>query len=199
MTTECDRSFTRSDALAKHMRTVHETEALRPSDPVPKGHSSQQTMATPVPGKGKRGRKSKGAASPDAIEDSDPIFAKSGGLYSVADGFSDDEIKYKPKELYAYLCKKVEVLEEEKRKLEKERDHWRERHKRNYAIKERYLDEKAFGSVEKVQIWKGKSMTTLSTPIQDAEGGEDVDAEAEIEESEVEAGRDEEGDLIMEG
>ncbi|PHH60088.1 hypothetical protein CDD81_2132 [Ophiocordyceps australis] len=33
---ECDRSFTRSDALAKHMRTVHETEALRPSDPVPK-------------------------------------------------------------------------------------------------------------------------------------------------------------------
>ncbi|KAI9890189.1 MAG: hypothetical protein M1814_004351 [Vezdaea aestivalis] len=37
---ECDRSFTRSDALAKHMRTVHETEALRPSDPVPKSHSS---------------------------------------------------------------------------------------------------------------------------------------------------------------
>ncbi|EAT85469.2 hypothetical protein SNOG_06818 [Parastagonospora nodorum SN15] len=28
------------DALAKHMRTVHETEALRPSDPVPKHHSS---------------------------------------------------------------------------------------------------------------------------------------------------------------
>lgn len=38
--TECDRAFTRSDALAKHMRTVHETEALRPSDPVPKHHSS---------------------------------------------------------------------------------------------------------------------------------------------------------------
>ena len=37
---ECDRSFTRSDALAKHMRTVHETEALRPSDPVPKNHSA---------------------------------------------------------------------------------------------------------------------------------------------------------------
>lgn len=36
---ECDRCFTRSDALAKHMRTVHETEALRPSDPVPKGHN----------------------------------------------------------------------------------------------------------------------------------------------------------------
>ncbi|KAI9839986.1 MAG: hypothetical protein M1819_000178 [Sarea resinae] len=39
---ECDRSFTRSDALAKHMRTVHETEALRPSDPVPKHHQTAQ-------------------------------------------------------------------------------------------------------------------------------------------------------------
>lgn len=36
---ECDKAFTRSDALAKHMRTVHETEALRPSDPVPRNHS----------------------------------------------------------------------------------------------------------------------------------------------------------------
>lgn len=35
---ECDRAFTRSDALAKHMRTVHETDqALRPSDSNPKG------------------------------------------------------------------------------------------------------------------------------------------------------------------
>ncbi|KAL8900732.1 MAG: hypothetical protein Q9207_005557 [Kuettlingeria erythrocarpa] len=39
---ECDRSFTRSDALAKHLRTVHETDNLKPSDPIPKGHSSSQ-------------------------------------------------------------------------------------------------------------------------------------------------------------
>lgn len=39
---ECDRSFTRSDALAKHMRTVHETEALRPSDPIPKNQHGAQ-------------------------------------------------------------------------------------------------------------------------------------------------------------
>ncbi|KAI9691888.1 MAG: hypothetical protein M1822_007961 [Bathelium mastoideum] len=37
---QCDRSFTRSDALAKHMRTVHETEPPRPSDPIPKHHPS---------------------------------------------------------------------------------------------------------------------------------------------------------------
>ena len=40
---ECDKSFTRSDALAKHMRTVHETESLRPSDPVPRNHSAAGT------------------------------------------------------------------------------------------------------------------------------------------------------------
>lgn len=47
---ECDRCFTRSDALAKHMRTVHETEALRPSDPVPKGHSEAASRATGASG-----------------------------------------------------------------------------------------------------------------------------------------------------
>jgi hypothetical protein len=42
---ECDRSFTRSDALTKYMRTVHETEALRPSDPVPKSHPATRQVA----------------------------------------------------------------------------------------------------------------------------------------------------------
>lgn len=46
---ECDRSFTRSDALAKHMRTVHETEALRPSDPRPQGHTGGISQAAPAP------------------------------------------------------------------------------------------------------------------------------------------------------
>jgi hypothetical protein len=31
-TKECDKSFTRSDALAKHMRTVHEIETGKPQD-----------------------------------------------------------------------------------------------------------------------------------------------------------------------
>ncbi|EEP78580.1 predicted protein [Uncinocarpus reesii 1704] len=41
---ECDRSFTRSDALSKHMRTVHETEALKPFDALGK-HSAQSGSA----------------------------------------------------------------------------------------------------------------------------------------------------------
>ncbi|KAJ2907035.1 INO80 complex subunit 1 [Zalerion maritima] len=54
-----------SDALAKHMRTVHETEALRPSDPVPKSmqpgggqpgpnYATVPPLGTPSNGTGKR-------------------------------------------------------------------------------------------------------------------------------------------------
>ncbi|KAF2622131.1 hypothetical protein BU25DRAFT_452232 [Macroventuria anomochaeta] len=71
---ECDRSFTRSDALAKHMRTVHETEALRPSDPVPKHHSSNpsnkfQRIRLVLSNEAKRPSDSKGStpASPSSL------------------------------------------------------------------------------------------------------------------------------------
>ncbi|OSS49556.1 hypothetical protein B5807_06248 [Epicoccum nigrum] len=71
---ECDRSFTRSDALAKHMRTVHETEALRPSDPVPKHHSSNpsnkfQRIKLVLSNEAKRPSESKGStpASPSSL------------------------------------------------------------------------------------------------------------------------------------
>ncbi|KAI0485181.1 hypothetical protein GGR56DRAFT_669669 [Xylariaceae sp. FL0804] len=56
---ECDRAFTRSDALAKHMRTVHETEALRPSDPVPKSQQQSHTGSGPGGGGEKRSNKFK--------------------------------------------------------------------------------------------------------------------------------------------
>ncbi|KAI2616479.1 hypothetical protein GGR54DRAFT_226880 [Hypoxylon sp. NC1633] len=68
---ECDRAFTRSDALAKHMRTVHETEALRPSDPVPK---SMQTQSGPKSGKLKiiiKTPQSHAAGHDDAVDDGD--------------------------------------------------------------------------------------------------------------------------------
>lgn len=45
---ECDKSFTRSDALAKHMRTVHESDPLRPSDPIPKTHPAHPLFVIPT-------------------------------------------------------------------------------------------------------------------------------------------------------
>ena len=45
---ECDKAFTRSDALAKHMRTVHEPEAPRATanDPTPPGKKSIKLKLT---------------------------------------------------------------------------------------------------------------------------------------------------------
>ncbi|ODV88915.1 hypothetical protein CANCADRAFT_45398 [Tortispora caseinolytica NRRL Y-17796] len=44
---ECARSFSRSDALAKHLRTIHELDNQRPSDPPRKPHATN-TKKPPV-------------------------------------------------------------------------------------------------------------------------------------------------------
>lgn len=46
---ECDRNFTRSDALAKHLRTVHETEHFRPSQFDPHVHSDAKPLRDAAP------------------------------------------------------------------------------------------------------------------------------------------------------
>ena len=47
---ECDRAFTRSDALAKHMRTVHETEANRAAEAASRAAEKQMNSVTTVNG-----------------------------------------------------------------------------------------------------------------------------------------------------
>lgn len=46
---ECDRSFTRSDALHKHMRTVHESESFRTAEHYPKPKPTVQSAVEPGP------------------------------------------------------------------------------------------------------------------------------------------------------
>jgi hypothetical protein len=84
---ECDRSFTRSDALAKHMRTVHETEALRPSDPVPKSHPNHPSHSRQLQ---------------QQQRDRPPAATH----YAPEDGYDSDEEKLPPKELYRLLKQK---------------------------------------------------------------------------------------------
>ncbi|KAJ6076493.1 hypothetical protein N7499_008474 [Penicillium canescens] len=46
---ECDRNFTRSDALTKHMRSVHETDTMRTIDSLSKVHAAPgSTAGTPA-------------------------------------------------------------------------------------------------------------------------------------------------------
>lgn len=121
---ECDRSFTRSDALAKHLRTVHETDNLKPSDPVPKGHSSMQkpqrlklvfnskppasetteALSSPYPNDVK----------PDVVDqDDDATLPRTGSPSPMPDdlNWTEEELKMSPYDLFRKLRREVHWLE----------------------------------------------------------------------------------------
>lgn len=136
---ECDRSFTRSDALAKHMRTVHETEALRPSDPVPKRHDLQSTTGTPVGTPGTKLQRIKLKLSHPPRDDSeqysesanDETTGPNTGPNTTANtapedldefevpefspdtGFDDHELNMSPHQLYRLLRRQIHWAEKE--------------------------------------------------------------------------------------
>lgn len=120
---ECDRSFTRSDALAKHLRTVHETDNLKPSDPVPKGHSStqkpqrlklvfnskppssenQETLSSPHP------TNIKDEEAEGEEEDDDATLPRTGSPSPMPEDldWTDAELKLTPYELFRKLRREV--------------------------------------------------------------------------------------------
>lgn len=143
---ECDRSFTRSDALAKHMRTVHETEALRPSDPVPRGHSGgvsgwstangangPKKLKIVMKDKNATGNGSNlftklpplpqtGTGEPVDI-DSQPFTLPVHPSYypaDVASEFSEHELSLPPSQLFRLLRRQLHWAEEDTRSLARE-------------------------------------------------------------------------------
>lgn len=125
---ECDRSFTRSDALAKHMRTVHETEALRPSDPVPKHHSFPG--ATNAPGQKLPRIKLKLSQHPkDGSYDTEPQDSASGAKETDSMGvphlgpelgFDEYELSLAPDQLCRLLRRQIHWAEKETTELKRE-------------------------------------------------------------------------------
>ena len=124
--TECDRSFTRSDALAKHMRTVHETEALRPSDPVPRNYSSANfkpqrlklVMNSKAP---------KEEGGDEAADEAATLSPPSGGgveetpfEYPPEAAFSPEEQGMPPNQLFRLLRRQIAWAEAAGRELEAE-------------------------------------------------------------------------------
>ncbi|KAI5780481.1 hypothetical protein EDC01DRAFT_620630 [Geopyxis carbonaria] len=108
---ECDRSFTRSDALAKHMRTVHETEALRPSDPIPKSHPNHpQNHAPTSRSRNAHAGVKRERSDYDSGDDDDEDYARE-------DGFTRAEARMAPKELLRLLRQKQAWAEQEAEEL----------------------------------------------------------------------------------
>lgn len=199
---ECDRAFTRSDALAKHMRTVHETEALRPSDPVPKsmqaggpaGKSSKLKIIIKTP-------QSHAAGQDDAVDDGsagDEHMADMLTPMTQDQGFSPEELEM-PLERLCKLCRlQVKWAEEDGEQLRKECKQWEELYKNEWLEKEVLLDQ----VVQREQDWhsRRKAVITGAADFQmlegvapngtviseDAPAGSVMNDEAEAEDVEVE-------------
>jgi hypothetical protein len=134
------------------MRTVHETEALRPSDPVPKGHSEAASRAAGGGGSngslkriklivnnGDRPKSIVGELPPlptDGISDENGeagaiemdslpfVLPVSHDYYpsDVADNLDDDELALPPSHLYRLLRRQIHWAEQEGAELAKELD-----------------------------------------------------------------------------
>ncbi|KAF3929177.1 hypothetical protein AA313_de0201941 [Arthrobotrys entomopaga] len=159
---ECDRSFTRSDALAKHMRTVHETEALRPSDPIPKSHPNHPLNISAHLhdhiDHDKDGYSSLSPSPQPPSDEDDDITASGAGLgangvangkekrredinyYGPEDGFDADESKLPPSELYRLLRRKLLWAQEEAAELEVEKRMLEEKRRQAWVKKEMLLE-----------------------------------------------------------
>ncbi|KAL2885474.1 INO80 complex subunit 1 [Ceratocystis lukuohia] len=134
---ECDRAFTRSDALAKHMRTVHQTEDLRPSDPVPKSHLSG----------GPNGRKLKIILkTPTSTTSNDESLLDDSLLLDDLEGdhftqlseedFTKEELEMPLEKLFRRCRLQLQWSEEEGEKLLKEIQIMEETYKREWLDKE---------------------------------------------------------------
>lgn len=139
---ECDRAFTRSDALAKHHRTVHETESLRPSDPIPKSMQtahriSRLKMIMKAPQPHMEGQ-IHGPMNGPANGHSPPGWTSS---FPSELGFTPEEEERGPKELYRLLRRQVHWAEEEAESLKQSADMMEELRRKEWLEKEILLDQ----------------------------------------------------------
>ncbi|PWW75680.1 hypothetical protein C7212DRAFT_352039 [Tuber magnatum] len=160
---ECDRSFTRSDALAKHMRTVHETEALRPSDPIPKSHPNHpqnihQPNTTAIP--------HSTASSPSSPTSSTKNTSKNGASkwYTSEDGFDPDEEAMAPRELVKLLKRKLAWAEQEQEELRHKLEELEKKRREGWVKKEMLLDRVLAAELGEEEAAK----LSLDVPVGDA-------------------------------
>ena len=159
------------------MRTVHETEALRPSDPVPKSMQAaggKSTQAAGVTGKSKNLKiiiktpQSHAAGHDDAIDDGSTADDSSGELCTPLtqdQGFTSEEITM-PLPRLMKLCKlQVKWAEEEGDQLRDECKQWEEVYKTEWLEKEVLLDQ----VVQSEQAWHERRKAVLAEEAEEAD------------------------------
>lgn len=122
------------------MRTVHETEALRPSDPVPKsmqtgGASGKTTKLKIII----RTPQSHAAGHDDAVDDGNSGDEHAAELFTQLtekDGFTPRELGMPLKKLHAVCRHQVKWAEEDSETLKQECKRWEDIYKQAWVEKE---------------------------------------------------------------
>lgn len=146
MTIECDRSFTRSDALSKHIRTVHETDALRSSEGGSKHHGAGAGAGKPPRIKLKLSQPPKeGNGSKDRTSEVDEITKEIDTINSTFldpdIGFEDYELSLPLEYLYRLLRRQIHWAEQESEKRKQEWESVMAQRKAAWRQKESILDD----------------------------------------------------------
>ncbi|EEQ30988.1 hypothetical protein McanMca71_003540 [Microsporum canis] len=146
---ECDRSFTRSDALSKHMRTVHDTDALKSLDALAKQHANPATATLPKPPRIKLKlaprRDNDNGEKPDWSEPkSDQSKAKEPSDAPIFDpdiGFDEHELSMPLDRLARLIRRQIHWAEQESKTLEKNWELIKPQRLRTWKEKELILDD----------------------------------------------------------
>jgi hypothetical protein len=148
------------------MRTVHETEALRPSDPVPKsmqsatGKSKNLKIIIKTP-------QSHAAGQDDSVDDGSVGDDSSADIFTPLtdeQGFSPKELAM-PLERLTTLCRlQVKWAEEEGEQLRNECKQWEELYKQEWLEKEVLLDQ----MVKSEQSWHKRRQAVLAAEAAEA-------------------------------
>ena len=137
------------------MRTVHETEALRPSDPIPRNHSAAQKpqrlkLILHPKSSGAEPQTTNGSPSAVDIDDDATIDSMPSSLdsdipaqlpfeYPPEIPFTDEELSMPSDCLYQLLRRQVHWAHEEQEELKSEVEHLEKKRKEEWQAKELVL------------------------------------------------------------
>ncbi|CAG8948139.1 unnamed protein product [Penicillium salamii] len=151
---ECDRNFTRSDALTKHMRSVHETDTMRPNDAIAKGGSTIGTPASKLqrirlkltqprePGtEGEPHVEAPVAPPVPVIPTEYDLEENSMPEYGPELDFDEHELSLSPRDLYRLLRRQIVWAGQETAQLQAEWEGIEPRREASWREKEAILDD----------------------------------------------------------
>ncbi|KAJ5630827.1 uncharacterized protein N7484_010927 [Penicillium longicatenatum] len=174
---ECDRNFTRSDALTKHMRSVHEIDSLRqadaksnaggaPSTPASKLQRIRLKLSHPSKDPGAEGDQphdhiiSMNAAPPTDPDAEDMMMPE----YGPELGFDDAELDMPPHDLYRLLRRQIFWAENEGAQLRTQWDEIRPLRESAWLQKEAILDDLIDGELRLFSAIVGAAESTVPLP-----------------------------------